>query len=296
MDFNAGPNHEIANADIRFSDYLLGVANRITARMVMTPRDRLVCANPRMTVGQAMDLLGASFDQLPVLEGDTFAGLVLRQDLKGKAATDDLGDAIVPSDRVPHVFPDAPMREAAVVLIEKPCVVVLEAGSSRLAGLIHFSDLNRHPVRSNAYLWLSAFEMTLAELLRREVPDPKAWLKVLDEYRQVMILGRWEYDKQQNIEIDPVEAAELSDLLRAVRTLPTLLDRLGFTRSQFDKKTGHLVKLRNGVMHPVRAIIRRHEDVRQLAAAFMDLRELLEAIRRVLATLPMAEPSGPAKE
>ncbi len=272
---SAGPGDNVA-------DYLLAVASRISVRMIMTPRERLVCASPHATVARAMELLGTSFDQLPVLDGEVFTGLVYRRDLAGRAPMGDITDAVVPGEQLPHVLADAPMREAAAALICGPCVMVLDKDPKRLVGLIHFSDLNRHPVRSNAYLWLSAFEMAMAELVRKEAPDPRHWLKVLDEHRQVMILGRWAYDREQNIELDPLEAAELSDLLRAVRTVPTLLERMGYTRSQFDKKTGHLVKLRNGVMHPVRSIIRRHEDVQQLAQVYSDLRELLDAIGRVL--------------
>lgn len=52
--------------------------------------------------------------------------------------------------------------------------------------------------------------------------------------------------------------------------------------SQFDKNTGHMVKLRNGVMHPVRSIVRRHEDVQKLIEVYMDLFELMDAIHRLL--------------
>jgi predicted transcriptional regulator len=277
-----GPDREGAeSADI--SSYLVAVASRITARKIMTPRERLICATPRTTVDEAIGLLGTSYDQLPVLDGHRFVGLVFRRHLANRSGNDRLTDAVVPPEQLPRVRPDAPMRDAFAALLPDPCVVVEEGNPADLVGLIHFSDLNRHPVRSNAYLWLSAFEMTLAELIRREAPDPQEWLKTLDEHRQMLILGRWAYDQRQHIELDPVEAAELSDLLRATRALPGLLDRLGYTRSQFDKKTGHLVKLRNGVMHPVRSIIRGHDDVQRLADMYTDLRELLEAIRRELA-------------
>lgn len=264
------------------SDALVAVAARITARMIMTPRERLVSAGPLTTVAEAIDLLDTSFDQLPVLEEGRFLGLVFRRDIASRPLNARLSEDVVPVEKLICLPADAPLRDAFVALIGQPCVAVLGEDGRSLAGLIHFSDLNRHPVRSNAYLWLSAFEMTLAEWLRRSVPDPSEWLNVLDEHRQVLILGRWAYDQRQSIQLDPVEAAELSDLLRAVRTVPGMLERLGCTRSQFDRKTGHLVKLRNGVMHPVRSIVRRHEDVQQLATAYADLRELLEAIRRLL--------------
>jgi predicted transcriptional regulator len=283
-DSNSTRNSHDPRKEAHLSDHLLALAGRITSRMVMTPREQLVCAQPNTPIERAIDLLRGLFDQLPVLDGDRFVGLAFRHDLVNISSANTLMDAVVPVERLPRMLPDAPMREAFTALISDPCVVLLEGEPPGLVGLIHFSDLNRHPVRSNAYLWLSAFEMMLAELVRRHAPDPIEWLKVLDEHRQMMILGRWAYDQRQNIEIDPVEAAELSDLLRAVRTLPGLLEGLGYTRSRFDKKTGHLVRLRNGVMHPVRSIIRRHEDVRQLAAAYADIRELLDAIRRMLTT------------
>jgi len=277
-------------------EYLVRVAGRITAQMIMTQRKRLVCASPTMSVGQALELMGSLYDQLPVLDGERFVGLAFKRDLLTRSSAVPVSEAAVPLNRVPCVQPETPLRNVTESLLHYSCVAVVEGTEPKLCGLIHFSDLNGHPARSNLYLWISSFEMTLAELVRRELPDYREWLKTLDEHRQVLILGRREYERRQNIELDPVESVELSDLLRIIRAAPRVLDQLGFTKSQFDRKTGHLVKLRNGVMHPVRSLIRRHEDMQKLAEVFSDLREVLEAVRRVLATPSAdtcrAEPMG----
>jgi hypothetical protein len=55
--------------------YLRKVAERITAGMIMTRFEDLVCAGSSLTVGQALELMGGCYDQLPVIQGGEYRGL-----------------------------------------------------------------------------------------------------------------------------------------------------------------------------------------------------------------------------
>lgn len=175
---------------------------------------------------------------------------------------------------------------AAPVLTEHPVVVVTESTTGRFVGLLHFSDVNKHEVRANVYLWLAALEMNLARLLRRNCPSFETWLRCLDEPRQVLVLGRYELERRRQAELDPVEGTELADLIKVFRSVPGLLEPLGLSKSQFEKKTGRLVTLRNAAMHPVRSMVREHADVKRLAGRMADVIDLIERTSRALEAPP----------
>jgi CBS domain-containing protein len=250
--------------------------------MIMTPRGELVCIASDATVEEALSLMGRSFDQLPVTDGGAVDGLVFRDSLTGAEAASPVKALMTPISQLQTVRVDDTLAAVSLHLADTPCVLVRDPGDGSVAGLVHYSDLNKHAARSNGYLWISALEMGLALLIHRACPDFEEWLGVLDERRQVIILGRSEYGRRMGIELDPVEGAELSDLLKAVRSIPRLLELFGYTKSQFDKKTGHLVKLRNAVMHPVRSAIHSHDDVKRMSRLRSDLTDLLDATYRIL--------------
>lgn len=264
--------------------YLRKVAERITAGMIMTRFESLVCVEPHLSVRQALELMGRSYDQLPIVERGEYRGIIFRESLEGRSAAEPLTATLVHAEPAPSVGPDAPLSHVWKLLVRHTCLAVVHREPPFLRGLIHFSDLNRHLCRCNAYLWISALEMRLAELVQQECPDAENWLGSLDEHRQVVILGRQEYDRRHHSDLAATESLELSDLLRIVRFIPGLLGRLGYTRSQFDRKTGHLVKVRNSVMHPVRSFVRVHADVQKTLDAFGDLHEVLTAAEAIIGT------------
>lgn len=264
------------------SKQLAQLASRITVEAVMTPRPALVCASPSTRCGDALTEMGDLFDQLPVLDGETFLGLVFRDDLVNVDGGEVVSAHTVPASELLTVKSSDILLVLNQRLEEQACVPVLDEAGASLVGLVHFSDLNKSIVRANLYLWLAAFEMGLAALVRQNCPDFNEWLQLLNESRQMAILGRYEFARRQHIELDPVEGADLSDLLKIIRSVPRLLDLFGLTRNQFDKKTGHLVHIRHAVMHPVRTLISSQEQLRETAALRADMLELLDATYRAL--------------
>lgn len=273
------------------SEHLMRLAERVTVGMVMTPSRDLVCARPETTVAQARELMGASYDQLPLMDGSSVEGLVLRESLEGKEAGAPASDALTPLCDLVTIRADEVLRLVIQLLVDHRCVLVFGGDDGRFCGLVHFSDLNKHAVRTNIYLWISALEMGLAELIHRLCPDFRQWLGILEERRQVNILGRYEYERLRHIELDPLEGAELSDLLKIVRTIPALLEPLGLTKSQLDRKTGHLVKMRHAAMHPVRSLVRSHEDLKKWLRVIVDLAGVLDRVYAALDKKPPAHPN-----
>ena len=68
-------------------EYLSFVAQRMTVSMIMTQRSDLVCVSSTQSVGDARELMGSSFDQLPVMEGEQLQGLVSARALEDVEAT-----------------------------------------------------------------------------------------------------------------------------------------------------------------------------------------------------------------
>lgn len=162
----------------------------------------------------------------------------------------------------------------AVVVINGPDVT--EGGEGvTITGLLTISDLNRHAVRGAIYHLLANVESSLAKCLEGLVPNPWAWLEHLDEEQQARVLGYWELSRRQGVDVGPVAALTLAQLINVIAKHDDLSDRLGYrSRSNFSKATGRLARLRNRVMHPVRPLILAHADVGEVQRAVLVLAEL----------------------
>lgn len=82
------------------------------------------------------------------------------------------------------------------------------------------------------------------------------WIQRLSEESQARILGYWELSKRKNVDVGPLSAATLTELLKVVACDKNLLNELNFTsKTQFEKAIGCLPNIRNQIMHPVRPLI-----------------------------------------
>ena len=112
--------------------------------------------------------------------------------------------------------------------------------------------------------------------------DPWEWIRKLNEDEQVRILGYWELSKKRNVDVGPVAATTLSQLLNVVGKSAVLLDGLGFkSRTTFQDKirVAKIVDLRNNVMHPVRPMVLGIEDVCTLREAIHGMIDLAGCIQ-----------------
>jgi len=152
------------------------------------------------------------------------------------------------------------LRRAVIVVEENDSTEYGYAESS--LGLLTISDLNRHTLRGALYSLMAHVEAELAALVERVFPDAWTWIRSLNEGHQVTILGYWELSKRRGIDVGPVAAATLSQLIQVTARSKELLARLRFeSRTQFEEQTGGIPNLRNRVMHPVRPLILDAEDV-----------------------------------
>ncbi|WP_145118874.1 CBS domain-containing protein [Rosistilla oblonga] len=249
-------------------------AEHIIAGMIMTPVDQLVVASPADSLAHALEKMGATFDQLPVIHQGTLAGMLFRDRIPN-SGDGQIADIFSPLSTLDSILSSESMLEAIECLVRSPCCIVFDAESGGFAGLLHYADLNRQAVRLFCYLWTSALEMSLAELLTMNQPDDMSWIESLAQHRQVQVLGRHEYGRRQNIELSPVEGLELSDLLNIWPKQERLLNLFAMSKSEFKKKTNHLVELRNAAMHPVRSLLNGHAEVAVFQRRMHDLREMV---------------------
>jgi hypothetical protein len=176
------------------------------------------------------------------------------------------------------------MAEQRSVLVIRESDATEYGHHESIWGLFTISDLNRQAVRSAIYRLLADVESGLAKWLEEIFPDPWAWLQHLDEEQQARVLGYWELSKKQGVDVGPVAALTLAQLVNVIARHDTASERLGYpSRSQFAKSTGRLPRLRNRVMHPVRPLILTHQDVGDAYRAVLVLEDLRERVDGLLA-------------
>jgi hypothetical protein len=170
---------------------------------------------------------------------------------------------------------------------QRAIIVIQESDSTEyglaefILGLFTISDLNRHAIRAILYRLLSDAEARLAYLIEKEFDDPWEWLSLLPEEHQVRVLGYWELSKRRLVDIGPVEALTLTQLLTIVAKFERLRERLGFKkRKELDGEIGRVPEFRNRIMHPVRPLILDMEDVNRAYA----VARFLEKVRDSLAS------------
>lgn len=242
----------------------------------MTPRERLVCVGLDEPGEAALSRLGDHYDLAPVLDADRCLGLVERRALRPGAPVRAAGIDGVALAGPTSLAPRDPFDRVIGALCAVPAAVVSDERGA-FAGMIHFADLNRHVLRVYLYLWLSALEMALARLVAR-LASGDAWIDLLDHQARVMVLGRHQVNLRDRVELDPIEGVELADLVKVLRRLPRGVESLGLSsKTQFDQRVGHVVELRHAAMHPVRTLVRSHEDVPRLHAQVSDMQWLVRA-------------------
>jgi hypothetical protein len=95
----------------------------------------------------------------------------------------------------------------------------------------------------------------------------------------VRILGFWELAKKRNVDIGPIGACTISDLLNIIAKDQGLRKELGYnSKNKIDNITGAIPKLRNSIMHSVRPLVTSQEDV-------VDIKKTVENIIELAASL-----------
>lgn len=239
------------------------------------------------------------FDQAPVCDGKGTYGLVETHHLRsllevGLPLNGD--DAGVRDEEREFCIPTGGASLFAILakMISQRAILVIRSGDAgeyglhtQVKGLLTISDLNRQAFRSAIYRLLADVESGLAKWLEMRAGDPWDWLKHLDEEQQARVLGYWELSKREGVDVGPIAALTLAQLINIVSRHETAAEHLGYpSRTQFGKAAGRLPSLRNRIMHPVRPLILAQRDVAKVSKAVDVLDDLREKLERFVDDTP----------
>ena len=246
---------------------------------VRTTIAHCVCVQPGSIPKELLSALDTKcYDQAPVYDPDSrmYWGLAYASYLRKLAREDrDLNaddPHVCDANKEFRVGAHTSIYQLVHKLLDEQAVIVIresdvtEYGNvESILGLFTIGDLNRHEIRSLLYRLFSDVESGLAKLVERGVLEPWDWIKLLGEEQQVRVLGYWELAKRRDVDIGPIAATTLANLLTIVAKSPNLRTVLGFnSRKDFEKHAGKLPEFRNRLMHPVRPLILGQPDVKDL--------------------------------
>ena len=174
------------------------------------------------------------------------------------------------------------MFELLDALGDSPARIVVSEGDAEeygyvafVQGLVTISDLNKRRVRRLVYEYLSELEIELSELVQSSV-QPSIWIEALSEDHQVKILGYWEIAKKRGVDVGPMAAATLTNLLTIAGKIPSVRKQLGYeSRKAFEREVGHIREYRNRTAHPLRPLVLSRKDT-------VDLSKVLRAAQNIL--------------
>lgn len=263
-------------------DQLIQPRIHIKLPSIMTPSRQLIStiagASAREAAARAKN---GAFDQLPVVnDRSQITGLVYVDQLMNLPVDALVSDYVVPLEESGQLRIAHGISKAVQILHRHPASLVTDG--AKVVGLVHRSDLNKHPSRTYFYLWLSSLEMMLARLVALRLPG-NAWIEHLGEQAQIRVLGKMEVELRRNNSIDPIEYLDLSNLVRIIAKNQIIYTELGFdSRKRLKDEIGGLVDLRHDIMHPVRTLVSDAESMNVLANREKTLRAINLTVQRIL--------------
>jgi len=236
------------------------------------------------------------YDQAPVYDagGRVLYGLISTECLRAlQISGEEISESDIEIRDEGHFLFTGPFltveRLLATLTDRRAVFVVRESSATEYGynqwnyGLLTVSDLNRHALRGALYSILSELESGLASVIDAYFREPWHWIQILGESHQVSVLGYWELSKKRGVDVGPIAATTLAQLLNVVARSKELLHELGYkSRNEFEDNLGHVPELRNCVMHPVRPLVLSTSDVtkvRNTVVAVIDLYRKVEAVR-----------------
>ena len=236
------------------------LADLMAIELIMTPWQVVEKVGQTSCVRDAKELMradGNDFDQLGVEEGGR-TGLIRYKSICGDDETAPIASKVEWAGESPVLQYGTNLIQSLEELASARSLLVQEVGAT--VGLVHLSDFNKQPVRSYFYLWLSALEIGLAALVRREIPDHDDWLPWLRGSSKVHVAGNLYLAQRENARLNATEYVELSDLVDVLtnsdKVGKELWKVLGYeSKNKCSNELGSLVDLRHRIMHPVRTLV-----------------------------------------
>jgi hypothetical protein len=136
----------------------------------------------------------------------------------------------------------------------------------RIVGLISVVNLNCRQVKVYLFSLLSELEVSLGKFIAENIPEEQLLNMTLGEKvteKHEDVKKRYQADKAKGVEVPFVEYLYFSDLANIV-IKKGLHEKLGYSRTLFEKNFGSLTDFRNVVAHPARSIITDEHSVKKL--------------------------------
>jgi len=283
-----------------FTDQLGTLTDRELEALCVPLRECLSTKTGPVDLTVLSNLDARRFDQAPVYDAEKghLLGIVettfLRElyEAREPLAADD--PAVCNDTHMFHIGCFVSIDQILEKMSERRAVFVIRGSSATEHGyvewnygLLTISDLNRQPLRAALYALLAELESGMAVLVDSAFSDPWAWVKTLAEEHQVRILGYCELTRRRNLDVGPIAATTLAQLIQVVSKNQELLQKLGYrSRTEYDRQTGSIPNLRNCVMHPVRPLVLGQEDVKLIRSTVASVQDLYSRVQKLTARGP----------
>jgi predicted transcriptional regulator len=234
-------------------------------------------------------LENSNFGQAPVLVKNGVLGLISLEKLKNLFESN---EPLLEKDsaiQLNEIFPRSSLLSLIDFLKEYSAGLVCDEFDGQeygthyaVLGLITVSDLDKHYIRTKIFILLSRLEIMLEKFIKRNCSNCFDCINNMSVDSRIRILRYWEFSKKRNIEISPLEACTLSDMLNIVYKNENLCNLLGYSsKNKFNEIKGSIPELRNSIMHPVRPLIAKPLDLEDLKKTLISIVELINKIEFV---------------
>lgn len=149
---------------------------------------------------------------------------------------------------------------------------------SQVVGIVHYSDLNKLPLRACVYLFVMDLESKLLGRVAEACPDMESWVGALGTERVEQIRQAWAKHCEGDAGLTPLMELGLRDLLVLCQRelgegLPGLSDR-AYKKEVLERVS----RLRNRVAHACKAVARERSGMRDLQHGLEVVAKLVEVL------------------
>ena len=208
-------------------------------------------------------------------------------DFVGMIPVMDLADSIDPLKNGPRVRPllprslltdVTPLPEVLCSLEEFPFHAVI--AKRQVVGVIHTSDLNKHPAYGYFYLLICRVEQCMIGLIRRQVGAYPEWKGFIPEpRRRKEVEKRTAAAETRDLKIDPLNYLYFSEYIAILACYEHICRALRFDSSEAMKSyVDGIQELRNHVAHPAHDLIDRNRTVSKLLELHGKLQSFLSRL------------------
>ena len=219
------------------------LAREFTARDIMVPRNKLVCASDEPSARNKL-AENPDFNLIPI---ENASGRLIAFLHRGN-------ERVQTIDVHEHIVGDATgVLDLVDVLAERPfCFVIV---GRKIDGYIHFSDLSNRIAEMAFYIIIQAVENYFVERVRPFVTEANLE-NALENQRANQMKHLMNRLKANRAELDSLHLLSVRDILKFARLHAGVV----LTDTEIDD----IYKVRNAVSHASEPFVQSHDDVRRL--------------------------------